>query len=56
MLDPDYDVFAAVIAQGSLAAAGRALKISPAMVSKRLSRLERRLGPRSSTARRGASP
>jgi DNA-binding transcriptional LysR family regulator len=40
----DLDLFAAIIAQGSLAAAGRTLGISAPMVSKRLARLERRLG------------
>jgi len=44
MADPDYALFAEVIAGGSLSAAGRKLGISPAMVSKRLARLERRLG------------
>ncbi|WP_197277291.1 LysR family transcriptional regulator [Sphingomonas profundi] len=42
----DYDLFAAVVAHGSLAAAGRALGISAPMVSKRMARLERRLGTR----------
>jgi DNA-binding transcriptional LysR family regulator len=40
----DLHLFAAVIEHGSLAAAGRALGISAPMVSKRLARLERRLG------------
>ncbi|GAA0665339.1 DNA-binding transcriptional LysR family regulator [Sphingomonas insulae] len=42
--DPDYALFAAVADAGSLSAAARALRISPAMVSKRLQRLEARLG------------
>ncbi|EQA97631.1 DNA-binding transcriptional LysR family regulator [Sphingobium wenxiniae] len=46
MMDPDYDLFAAIVEEGGLAAAGRRLRISPAMVSKRLVRLEERLGTR----------
>ncbi|RDE04624.1 LysR family transcriptional regulator [Sphingomonas aracearum] len=46
MLDPDYALFAAVASAGSLSAAGRQLGISPAMVSRRLARLEARLGVR----------
>lgn len=46
MLDPDYELFARVVDAGSLSAAARALGISPAMVSKRLARLEERLGVR----------
>ncbi|BAV63652.1 LysR family transcriptional regulator [Sphingobium cloacae] len=46
MMDPDYDLFAAIVAEGGLAAAGRRMRISPAMVSKRLARLEERLGAR----------
>lgn len=46
MLDPDFELFAAVVANGSIAAAARALGISTAMASKRLMRLERRLGAR----------
>lgn len=42
----DYALFAAVVEEGSLSAAGRALKLSPAMVSKRLAALEKRLGAR----------
>ena len=45
-MDPDYGLFAEVVAAGSLSAAGRKLRISPAMVSKRLARLEGRLGAR----------
>lgn len=39
----DYHLFVTVVERGSLSAAGRALHISPAMVSKRLARLEQRL-------------
>jgi len=46
MMDPDYDLFTAIVASGSLSGAGRTLGVSPAMVSKRLSRLEARLGVR----------
>jgi DNA-binding transcriptional LysR family regulator len=42
----DYALFAAVVEEGGLSAAGRALKLSPAMVSKRLAALETRLGVR----------
>ena len=42
--DPDYALFVAVAKGGSLSAAARAMRISPAMVSKRLQRLEQRLG------------
>ena len=45
-MDPDYALFARVVAAGSLSAAGREMHLSPAMVSKRLSRLEQRLGAR----------
>lgn len=45
-MDPDYELFATVVAAGSLSAAARTLAISPAMVSKRLARLEQRLGTR----------
>ena len=41
--DPDYALFVAVAEAGSLSAAARALRLSPAMVSKRLQRLEQRL-------------
>ncbi|KQX20076.1 MULTISPECIES: LysR family transcriptional regulator [unclassified Sphingomonas] len=40
----DYNLFVAIVEAGSLSAAGRRLRISPAMVSKRLARLEARLG------------
>lgn len=46
MMDPDYELFAAIVDEGGMAAAGRRLAISPAMVSKRLMRLEERLGAR----------
>jgi DNA-binding transcriptional LysR family regulator len=45
-MDEDYALFASVIESGSLSAAGRRLNLSPAMVSKRLARLETRLGAR----------
>lgn len=43
-MDPDYALFARIVEEGSLSAAGRAIGLSPAMVSKRLARLEQRLG------------
>ena len=46
MMDPDYLLFARAVEAGSLSAAGRMLNISPAMMSKRRSRLETRLGVR----------
>lgn len=46
MMDPDYDLFAAIVVEGGLSAAGRRLNISAAMVSKRLARLEEKLGVR----------
>jgi len=45
-MDPDYLVFARIAEGGSLSAAARAMQISPAMVSRRLARLEARLGVR----------
>jgi DNA-binding transcriptional LysR family regulator len=45
-VDPDYALFARVVEAGSLSAAGRALGMSPGQVSKRLARLEARLGVR----------
>jgi len=42
----DLEVFAQVVATGSLSAAGRELGLSPAVVSKRLRRLEERIGTR----------
>ncbi len=46
MFDPDYDSFLQVVSAGSLSAAARALRLSPASLSKRLTRLEDRLGVR----------
>ncbi len=45
-MDPDYVLFARAVEAGSLSAAGRVLMISPAMMSKRIARLEARLGVR----------
>ena len=45
-MDPDYALFATIVEEGGMAAAGRRLHISPAMVSKRLMRLEQRLAAR----------
>ena len=45
-MDPDIVLFAEVVRTASLSAAGRSLGISPAMVSKRIARLEARLGVR----------
>ena len=42
----DLEIFAKVVAAGSMSAAGRELGLSPAVVSKRLRRLEDRLGTR----------
>lgn len=42
----DLEIFARVVAAGSLSAAGRELDLSPAVVSKRLRRLEDHLGTR----------
>lgn len=44
MMDPDHELFVCIVDEGGLAAAGRRLHISPAMMSKRLARLEERLG------------
>lgn len=44
--DPDYGLFAKIVETGSLSAAARAVGLSPAMVSKRIARLEDRLGVR----------
>lgn len=46
MLDPDYEVFVGIVAAGSISAAARLLHLSPASLSKRLARLEERLGVR----------
>ncbi|KQM68139.1 LysR family transcriptional regulator [Sphingomonas sp. Leaf17] len=45
-MDPDSALFVDVVTAGSLSAAARARGISPAMVSKRIARLEARLGVR----------
>lgn len=45
-LDPDHALFVAILDTGSIAAAARAWGLSPAAVSKRLARLEARLGAR----------
>ncbi|MBZ9654081.1 LysR family transcriptional regulator [Phyllobacterium lublinensis] len=42
----DMEIFARVVSAGSMSAAGRELGLSPAVVSKRLRRLEERLGTR----------
>lgn len=42
----DLEIFARVVSAGSLSAAGRELDLSPAVVSKRLRRLEDKLGTR----------
>lgn len=43
-MDSDYRLFRTIVEAGSLSAAGRVVGLSPAMVSKRLARLEARLG------------
>ena len=43
-MDADYSLFRTIVESGSLSAAARAVGLSPAMVSKRLARLEARLG------------
>ncbi len=45
-MDPDSALFVDVVTAGSLSAAARSRGISPAMVSKRIARLEARLGVR----------
>ncbi|MGW8136112.1 LysR family transcriptional regulator [Sphingomonas zeae] len=45
-MDPDIALFVDVVHQGSLAGAARLWRLSPAMVSKRIARLENRLGVR----------
>jgi len=42
----DLDVFARIVTSGSMSAAGRELGLSPAVISKRIRRLEERLGTR----------
>jgi DNA-binding transcriptional LysR family regulator len=43
-MQEDYRLFALVVETGSLSGAGRILRVSPAVVSRRLARLEARLG------------
>jgi len=45
-MEPDLSLFAAVVEAGSMSAAARNLSLSAAMVSKRIARLEARLGAR----------
>ena len=45
-MDSDYPLLVAIVEEGSLSAAGRRLQLSAPMVSKRLARLEARLGAR----------
>lgn len=45
-MDPDIALFVDVVREGSLAGGARAWRLSPAMVSKRMARLEARLGVR----------
>ncbi|PSC04580.1 LysR family transcriptional regulator [Alsobacter soli] len=42
----DLDIFARVVTEGSMSGAGRGLGLSPAVISKRIRRLEERLGTR----------
>ncbi|SOC34933.1 DNA-binding transcriptional LysR family regulator [Rhizobium subbaraonis] len=42
----DLEIFSRVVTTGSMSAAGRALGLSPAVISKRIKRLEERLGTR----------
>jgi DNA-binding transcriptional LysR family regulator len=44
MLDPDYELFAHIVQEGSISAGARFMRLSQAMASKRLARLEARLG------------
>jgi len=46
MFDPDYDLFLDIVAAGSISAAARRRTASVATLSKRLARLEQRLGVR----------
>lgn len=46
MFDPDYDLFVQIVSAGSISAAGRERGQSTAALSKRLARLEQRLGVR----------
>ena len=45
-MDPDIALFVDVVQAGSLAGGARTWRLSPAMVSKRIARLEARLGVR----------
>lgn len=45
-MDPDIALFVDVVREGSLAGAARVWRLSPAMVSKRMARLETRLSIR----------
>ena len=42
----DMEIFARVVSSGSMSAAGREMSLSPAVVSKRIRRLEEKLGTR----------
>ncbi len=42
----DLEIFSRVVASGSMSAAGRELGLQPAIISKRIKRLEERLGTR----------
>ncbi|MEC9473041.1 MAG: LysR family transcriptional regulator, partial [Pseudomonadota bacterium] len=42
----DMEIFARVVSAGSMSAAGREMSLSPAVVSKRIRRLEEKLGTR----------
>ncbi len=42
----DMEIFARVVSAGSMSAAGREMNLSPAVVSKRIRRLEEKLGSR----------
>lgn len=44
MMDPDYDLFVAAARHGSLSAGGRTLGVSATMASRRIGKLEQRLG------------
>ncbi|WP_145204594.1 LysR family transcriptional regulator [Sphingobium sp. B2] len=46
MFDPDYDLFIAIVESGSISATARRMSLSAPAVSKRLARLEERLGGR----------
>lgn len=46
VFDPDYGIFSAIVAAGSISAAARSHGLSTAAMSKRLARLEQRIGVR----------